>query len=103
MELQGKFGKNADLASSIGLANLGNQFWNMSPAELVEDCIILGEGILTDTGALAIETGAFTGRSPKDRFIVRDEKTEDAVWWGDINIGFSPAQFDALYERMKSF
>ncbi|MFZ9587359.1 MAG: phosphoenolpyruvate carboxykinase (ATP) [Crocinitomicaceae bacterium] len=103
MELHGKFGKHADLAASIGLKNLGDQFWNLSPAELVEDCIILGEGMLTDTGALAIETGEFTGRSPKDRFIVRDEKTENAVWWGDINIGFSPAQFDALYDRMTSF
>ncbi len=103
MELQGKFGKNADLAASIGLKNLGNQFWNMSPAELIEDCIILGEGMLTDTGALAIETGEFTGRSPKDRFIVRDEKTENAVWWGNVNIRFTPAQFDALYDRMADF
>ena len=103
MELQGKFGKNADLAASIGLTNLGEQFWNLSPAELVEDCIILGEGMLTDTGALAIETGEFTGRSPKDRFIVRDEKTEDAVWWGNVNIGFTPEQFDALYDRMNEY
>jgi phosphoenolpyruvate carboxykinase (ATP) len=103
MELLGKFGSNADLAKSIGLDNLGNQFWNLSPAELVEDCIITGEGVLTDTGALAIETGEFTGRSPKDRFIVRDEVTENAVWWGDINIGFSPEKFDALYEKMKAY
>lgn len=103
MELQGKFGKNADLAASIGLTNLGEQFWNLSPAELVEDCIILGEGMLTDTGALAIETGEFTGRSPKDRFIVRDEKTENAVWWGNVNIGFTPEQFDALYDRMNEY
>ncbi len=103
MELLGKFGSNADLAKSIGLDNLGNQFWNLSPAELIEDCIITGEGVLTDTGALAIETGEFTGRSPKDRFIVRDEITENSVWWGDINIGFSPEKFDALYEKMKAF
>ncbi len=103
MELTGKFGSNADLGKSIGLANLGTQFWNLTPAELIEDCIITGEGILTDTGALAIETGEFTGRSPKDRFIVRDEKTENAVWWGDINIGFTPEKFDALYNRMKAY
>ncbi|MEN9302908.1 MAG: phosphoenolpyruvate carboxykinase [Bacteroidota bacterium] len=103
MELMGKFGKNSDLSTSIGLKNLGNQFWNLTPAELIEDCIISGEGMLTDTGALAIETGEFTGRSPKDRFIVRDEKTENAVWWGDINIGFSPEKFDALYSRMQAY
>ena len=103
MELIGKFGINKDLISSIGLSSLGKQFWNLSPAELIEDCIITGDGMLTDTGALAIDTGEFTGRSPKDRFIVRDEITEKAVWWGDINIGFSSERFDALYTRMTSF
>lgn len=103
MELIGKYGSHSDLGASIGLTNLGNQFWNLTPAELIEDSIILGEGMLTDTGALAIETGEFTGRSPKDRYIVRDEITENAVWWGDINIGFSPEKFDALYNRMKAY
>lgn len=103
MELLGKFGANADLGASIDLTNLGNQFWNLTPAELVEDSILTGEGMLTDTGALAIETGEFTGRSPKDRFIVRDEKTENAVWWGNVNIAFSTEQFDALYNRMKAY
>ena len=103
MELIGKFGSNNDLKKSIGLSGLGQQFWNLSPSELIEDCIITGDGMLTDTGALAIDTGEFTGRSPKDRFIVRDEITEKAVWWGDVNIGFSPEKFDALYTRMKSF
>ncbi len=103
MELIGKFGSNNDLKKSIGLSGLGQQFWNLSPSELIEDCIITGDGMLTDTGALAIDTGEFTGRSPKDRFIVRDEITEKAVWWGDVNIGFSPEKFDVLYTRMKSF
>ena len=99
----GKKGSDANLDQSIGLNNLGNQFWNLSPAELVEDTILSGQGMLTETGALAIETGEFTGRSPKDRFIVCDEKTEDAVWWGDINLKFTPEKFDALYNRMKSY
>jgi phosphoenolpyruvate carboxykinase (ATP) len=103
MELIGKYGSNADLSAAIGLSNLGNQFWNLTPAELIEDSIIMGEGMLTDTGALAIETGEFTGRSPKDRFIVRDDITESTVWWGDINIGFSPEKFDAIYQRMKDY
>jgi phosphoenolpyruvate carboxykinase (ATP) len=103
MNVFGKIGKNADLNESIGLNNLGNQFWNLSPAELIEDTIIHGQGVLSDTGALAIETGEFTGRSPKDRFVVCDEKTENSVWWGDINIKFSTEQFDALYNRMKAY
>ena len=103
MNVFGKLGKNTDLNKSIGLNNLGNQFWNLSPSELVEDTILGGQGELTDTGALAIETGEFTGRSPKDRFVVCDEKTENAVWWGDVNIKFTPEKFDALYNRMKAY
>jgi phosphoenolpyruvate carboxykinase (ATP) len=103
MNVFGKHGKNADLNESIGLNNLGNQFWNLSPAELVEDTILNGQGVLTDTGSLAIETGEFTGRSPKDRFVVCDEKTENSVWWGDVNIKFTPEKFDALYNRMKAY
>jgi phosphoenolpyruvate carboxykinase (ATP) len=103
MNIFGKHGKNADLNASIGLKNLGTQFWNLSPAELVEDTIINGQGVLTDTGAIAVETGEFTGRSPKDRFVVCDEKTENSVWWGDINIKFTPERFDALYNRMKAY
>jgi phosphoenolpyruvate carboxykinase (ATP) len=102
MEVYGKKGKNSDLEKLLGLKNLGTEFWNMSPAELVEDAIILGEGMLTDTGAIAIETGEFTGRSPKDRFVVCDEKTENTVWWGDINIKFTPEKFEALYDKMKA-
>ena len=103
MNIFGNHGKNTDLNESIGLKNLGNQFWNLSPAELVEDTILNGQGVLTNTGALAIETGEFTGRSPKDRFVVCDEKTENSVWWGDVNIKFTPEKFDALYNRMKAY
>ncbi len=48
------------------------------------------------TGALAVNTGEFTGRSPMDRFIVRDDITEDKVWWWEINIPFEPTKFDSL-------
>ncbi|MFT5780522.1 MAG: phosphoenolpyruvate carboxykinase (ATP) [Crocinitomicaceae bacterium] len=103
MDVFGKIGNNANLNDSIGLTNLGNQFWNLTPSELIEDTIIHGQGMLTDTGAIAIETGEFTGRSPKDRFVVCDENTEDSVWWGDINLKFTPEKFRALYNRMKAY
>jgi phosphoenolpyruvate carboxykinase (ATP) len=99
----GKRGSNTNLKEDIGLGNLGNVFWNMSPAELVEDTILLGEGIMTDSGAIAVNTGEFTGRSPEDRFIVCDEKTENSVWWGKINKKFDADKFDALYNRMKAY
>ena len=53
-------------------------------------------GKLSNTGALSIDTGEFTGRSPKDRFIVKDSITEETIWWGDINIPFDSNKFDAL-------
>jgi phosphoenolpyruvate carboxykinase (ATP) len=89
--------------SKLGLQNANNVFWNLNPAELVEETLMQGMGMLSNTGALAIDTGEFTGRSPMDRFIVEDDITRDAVWWGDINIKFSPEKFDRLYERMCAY
>lgn len=85
---------------SLGITKAGSVFWNLTPAELVEEALINGEGTLTDTGGLMCDTGKFTGRSPKDKFIVKDSKTENTVWWGDINIPFEPTKFDALYDKM---
>ena len=76
---------------------------NLPPAALVEEALRRGEGQLTDTGALMADTGAFTGRSPKDRFVVKDENTADSVWWGDINIPFAPDKFDALHQKMVAY
>lgn len=100
-----EFGLKATKASlsTIGLQHVAAAHWNLSPAELVEECILRGEGQLTSTGALAADTGEFTGRSPKDRFVVLDDVTRDTVWWGDVNIPFSPEKFDALYNRMTAY
>jgi phosphoenolpyruvate carboxykinase (ATP) len=99
------YGKKAENASleSIGLTQINNAFWNLTPAELVEDIVMAGQGVLTDTGAIAIRTGEFTGRSPQDRFIVADAKTNDTVWWGDINKKFDADKFNSLYNRMKAY
>jgi phosphoenolpyruvate carboxykinase (ATP) len=94
--------KDATIAD-LGLKNVADAYWNLTPAELVEESIIRGEGVLSDNGALAVDTGKFTGRSPKDKFIVCDEKTEKSVWWGDINIKFSPENFDRLYDRVCAY
>jgi len=94
--------KNASI-SNLGLANVSTAFWNLSPAELVEETLDRGEGILCDNGALAIDTGEFTGRSPKDKFTVVDDISKDTIWWGDINFKFEPAKFDALYNRVTAY
>ncbi len=77
--------------------------YQLSIPELVEEALKNGEGTLADSGALAIDTGKFKGRSPKDRFIVADSVTNDAVWWGDINIKISEAQFDVIYQKMMDY
>jgi len=89
--------------SYLGIKNTGSNYWNLTPADLVEETIMLGQGVLTDTGALAIETGEFTGRSPKDKLTVKDAITENTVWWGDVNIPFSTEHFTTLYNRMKAY
>jgi phosphoenolpyruvate carboxykinase (ATP) len=88
---------------ALGLKNVAEAYWNLSPAELTEHALANKEGVLTDTGALMCDTGKFTGRSPKDKFIVKDDRTKDSVWWGDINIPFDPDKFDALHEKMLKF
>ncbi|MGB0166976.1 MAG: phosphoenolpyruvate carboxykinase (ATP) [Luteibaculum sp.] len=102
MNNYGKRAKEANL-DYLGLSNVAFAYWNLTPAELVEDTLLKGQGVLTNTGALAIDTGEFTGRSPKDRYIVEDDKTRDHVWWGDINIKFSSEKFDALYNRVTAY
>jgi phosphoenolpyruvate carboxykinase (ATP) len=76
---------------------------NLTPADLVEHALRRGEGTLTDTGALMADTGQFTGRSPKNRFIVKDENTTDSVWWGDINIAFDATKFEQLHQKMVAY
>lgn len=100
-----EFGIKAPHASlaNIGLKNISTAYWNLSPAELAEETILNGEGEFTDTGALAVDTGEFTGRSPKDKFIVADAETEKTVWWGDINIKFDSERFDRLYSRVMAY
>ncbi len=102
MNEYGKKANGADLAA-LGLGNVETAFWNLSPAALVEDTILRDQGTLADSGALAIDTGEFTGRSPKDRFIVCDSNTEDFVWWGNINIKFESEKFDLLYDKMCAY
>lgn len=73
---------------------------NLSTEALIEKALERGEGKLTDSGALAADTGEFTGRSPKDKFSVCDEHTEDVVWWGDVNFKISTTHFDGLLQKV---
>lgn len=80
----------------------GKVFSNLSPAELIEHALRRKEGFLSSNGALVADTGKFTGRSPQDRYIVRDAKTADSVWWSEINIPFDGEKFDHLLTKVKN-
>ena len=69
---------------------------NLGTAPLVEHAIANAEGLLAAQGPFVVETGSHTGRSAKDKFIVRDAETEDTVWWGDVNVSMTPENFAAL-------
>lgn len=89
--------------SHIGFKNLSKVHWNLSQTELAELTIKNNLGVLSDKGAIAINTGEFTGRSPKDKYIVKDGITADTVNWTDSNNQpFDAARFDALEEKIKA-
>ncbi|HTN47609.1 MAG TPA: phosphoenolpyruvate carboxykinase (ATP) [Flavipsychrobacter sp.] len=101
MQEFGKKNPAANLAD-MGL-NVATAHWNIAPEELVTKTIELGQGELNDTGALCVSTGKFTGRSPKDKFTVKDAETENSVDWGDVNIPMAPETFDKLYEKVCAY
>ena len=87
---------------SYGIYN-ANVNYQLTATQLQNDTILKGQGKLAKSGALAVNTGEFTGRSPMDRFIVKDNITKDKIWWGDINIPFSSENFDNLYNRVVDY
>ena len=99
MKIKGFKNPDATLAGH-GLHTQGTQYWNLLPEELVEHALCKQQGVLADTGALVVSTGCFTGRSPLDRFIVKDARTADSVDWGKINIPFDPENYRHLREKM---
>src|SRR4249920_1195502 len=90
---------NQEIVSGV-ITNASKAFLNLTTDELVQKAVERKEGVITDNGALAADTGEFTGRSPKDKFTVCDEKTENTVWWGDVNFKFEPSKFDALLAKV---
>ncbi|MBA4744978.1 MAG: phosphoenolpyruvate carboxykinase (ATP) [Muricauda sp.] len=98
---------SASATKTISLKSYGinhdNVNYQLSPEELHHITIEKGMGKEASSGALAVNTGEFTGRSPMDRFIVKDEITSEKVWWGKINIPFESDKFDALYDKVIAY
>lgn len=88
----------------LGLYNPSQIYWNLSPALLTEKTILNGQGHLTSNGALSIDTGLFKGRSPLDRYIVKDHATETIVAWdSQYNFSFDSDRFDLLYTKLVNY
>jgi phosphoenolpyruvate carboxykinase (ATP) len=85
---------------ALSLKNLESVHYQSSPEELIQDTLRMREGILTDSGALAINTGEFTGRSPKDKFTVKDEITENTVHWNEFNNPIEEKFFHVIHKKM---
>jgi len=79
-----------------------NVKWNLSPNEIERICIQEGSAKKTNLGAISIDTGKFTGRAPKDRYIVEDIETKEKVWWGEINKPFPEENFKKLKDKIIS-
>ena len=86
-----------------GLRNINIAYWNLGTAQLLEHAVRRHEGLFATGGAFVVRTGQFTGRSPRDKFIVRDDATESTVQWGSVNQPISPANFDRLYSKLLAY
>ena len=86
-----------------GLKNSPKVYWNLTPGELYEEAIRRREGVIVEDGPLLIHTGKYTGRSPNDKFIVREPSSQDKVWWGNVNHPFSEAQYDQFKKRFMAY
>jgi phosphoenolpyruvate carboxykinase (ATP) len=87
----------------LGLKNTDRIHYQSAPEELVQDSLRIGEGVLNDTGALVIRTGEFTGRSPKDKFIVKDVITADSVHWNEFNLPIETRYFDIIHKKILDY
>ena len=98
MQNEGRFKSSYGL-DKLGISEAGTVYWNLPPARLVELAVQRGEATLAAEGPLVCRTGQHTGRSPNDRFIVRDPSIDGDIWWGDVNKPFDREKVDALFAR----
>ncbi len=88
---------------SIGITKINHLYYNLTRGELYEEALRRNEAKLASTGPLVVDTRPYTGRSPNDKFIVREKNSEDLVDWGKVNVPFESSKFDALYTRLTQY
>jgi phosphoenolpyruvate carboxykinase (ATP) len=102
MKVTGVFPSRHGL-DQAGIHEAAAVYWNLGTARLLERALQQQEGHLSGRGALVVRTGQFTGRSPKDKYIVREPDTESTVHWGAVNQPLSPDQFDRIFDKALAF
>ena len=87
-----------------GLYNLKAAYWNLTPAALVEQVVLRHEAIVSRTGAVVVNTGKHTGRSPADKFVIRNDNADDEdIWWGKINQPLSAERFKQIFQKFRAY
>jgi phosphoenolpyruvate carboxykinase (ATP) len=89
-----------DELAQHGISVRGHVFWHPTTSQLYEHALARGEARLAEGGALVVDTGRHTGRSPKDKFVVREPGSESRIWWGDVNAEMSEDSFERLREKV---
>ena len=87
----------------LGIKNINHVYRNLSVPELIEHALAKGEGVLASNGALCVNTGKYTGRSPNDKFIVEQESSKDEIHWDKVNMPITEANYNFLYRRVLSY
>jgi phosphoenolpyruvate carboxykinase (ATP) len=96
--LEGQYGLDY-----LNLRNINNIYWNLTTAGLYEQIIRRREGLLSHLGPVVVRTGAYTGRSPNDKFMVKEPSSEKNIWWGKVNRPFEESQFANIWRRLQAY
>ncbi|MBI1858064.1 MAG: phosphoenolpyruvate carboxykinase (ATP) [Candidatus Melainabacteria bacterium] len=98
-----EFQKKNESLKEFGLKNFGNVYWNQSTPVIYESIIKRHEGLLSHLGPIVVQTAPYTGRSPKDRFIVKEPSSDNKIWWGTVNQPIDPEKFKLLKNRICAY
>ncbi|MGE0682610.1 MAG: phosphoenolpyruvate carboxykinase (ATP) [Candidatus Binatia bacterium] len=101
MEQQGSPGTHS--LEAHGIRNVNTVWWNLSTPALYEHVIQRREGLLAHLGPLVVRTGQYTGRSPNDKYLVREPSSQDKIWWGKVNQHFDAERYGALRARLSAY
>ncbi len=86
-----------------GIRNVNEQYWNLTSAALYDEALRRREGTSAHLGPLVVRTGHHTGRSPNDKYLVKEPSSERNIWWGKVNRAFDAEKFGTLYQRLLAY